>query len=740
MDHYDLGRLTDFDFEVLCKDILQESLSIPFEIFTPGPDGGVDLRHFLNKENKIIAQCKHWLKSTNSTLVSKLKKEELPKVKSLNPDRYILITTCSLTPDSKDKILEAFDPYIKNPADIIGLSEIVSFLGERKDIVRRHLRLWLSSASVLQSLISKGIFLRSSFLREEIEEATLTYVDNPSLRRAQDLLQEKNVCIISGLPGVGKTTLSHILSIQAMQEGYEVIEISENINEVYDAWDEEAPQLYLYDDFLGQTSIYEKLGKNEDSRILKTLSRVSRAHNKKFVLTTRDYILEQAKLRYEPVARFDFNPWKSLVNLDDYTPSIRAKILYNHVYFSSLDSDGKRQFAEKHYYQGIIGHRGFNPRLVTTAIDLFGQTALESNVTPAQFVLENLENPMRLWDHIVTEQIDEESVHLLEVMLIIQPCPLSLLKDAFFRYRSVLEIPSQSGDFRRSIQVLENSMVDISQSRGRESTVSYHNPSIRDYMEGRVREECRVLRNLVKSASTLREYASVRALVESSKSESIQSDEDLKSSFTERLDHFSNPDVSRESGYTAMILAERIKLSNIFDDPAMLELSFTLLDSGEYIGGWDDPESLVELTNSVFKSKSGAMKSYVEKVTLDATKFITDEMGDWDNATYAESMLQQIVAPIPQEVEEYVEASIVELIDNAFMEAESGEYDHSLGEMLEYVRQNGIDTYNSAAAQEMVDRANEEKVGIFSSSGFDGLARGSEAAQIKHIFSTLKDI
>ncbi|WP_431867955.1 restriction endonuclease [Nocardiopsis eucommiae] len=740
MDHFDLGRLTDFDFEVLCQDILQETLSLPFEIFTPGPDGGIDLRYFFNKENKIIAQCKHWPKSTRGTLISKLKKEELPKVRAQDPDRYILITTCPLTPGSKDKIMEAFDPYIKNPSDIIGLSEIVSLLGRRSDIVRRHLRLWLSSSSVFQTLLSKGVLLRSSFLREEIEEATLTYVENPSLRRAQDLLQERNVCIISGLPGIGKTTLSHILAIQAMQEGYEIIEISENINEVYDTWDEEAPQLYLYDDFLGQTSAHEKLGKNEDSRILKTLSRVSRAHNKKFVLTTRDYILEQAKLQYEPVARFDFDPWKSLVNLADYAPSIRAKILYNHVYFSSLDLAGKRQFSERESYLRIINHRGFNPRLVTTAIDLFRLTSLDPHVTPAKFVLENLENPTRLWEHIVAEQLDEASVHLLEIMLTIQPCLLNMLKDAYFRYRSVLGATSSPLDFRRSLKVLENSMVTIGQDRGRESTVAYHNPSIRDYMGARIRGERQILVNLVKSASTLREYANVRVLIETPEGQSFKNDRELKSACLERLDHFSNPDSSEEASYTAMILAERIKLSDIFVDPGMLEHGLALLDSGEYIGRWDDPENLVELVNAIFKSKHDFMEKYLAKVTLGATKFIADDMSDWDNATYAESMLQQIVAPIPREVTEYVDLTIAELIDRAFSEAEDGEYDYAIPEMLEYARQNGIHTYDDAAARGLAEQVSSDKVGSFSRLSSGGASKSSEAAQINQIFSTLRDI
>lgn len=37
MDSFELGRLTDFDFEAVCKDILEELLDIDLELFSPDP-------------------------------------------------------------------------------------------------------------------------------------------------------------------------------------------------------------------------------------------------------------------------------------------------------------------------------------------------------------------------------------------------------------------------------------------------------------------------------------------------------------------------------------------------------------------------------------------------------------------------------------------------------------------------------------------------------------------------------
>ena len=45
MDTFDLGRLTDHDFELVCRDLLGALLGVAFEVFPRGRDGGIDLRH-----------------------------------------------------------------------------------------------------------------------------------------------------------------------------------------------------------------------------------------------------------------------------------------------------------------------------------------------------------------------------------------------------------------------------------------------------------------------------------------------------------------------------------------------------------------------------------------------------------------------------------------------------------------------------------------------------------------------
>lgn len=59
MPTYDFTRLSAFDFEELALDLLQAEWKTELEIFTPGPDAGIDLRAFSDTDQETIVQCKH---------------------------------------------------------------------------------------------------------------------------------------------------------------------------------------------------------------------------------------------------------------------------------------------------------------------------------------------------------------------------------------------------------------------------------------------------------------------------------------------------------------------------------------------------------------------------------------------------------------------------------------------------------------------------------------------------------
>ena len=84
---FDLSNLNDYEFEILCKDIMQELLEERLFTFSRGVDAGVDICD-KEKNPTIIIQAKHYVGSTYSQLNSSLKKE-VAKIQKHHPKNII---------------------------------------------------------------------------------------------------------------------------------------------------------------------------------------------------------------------------------------------------------------------------------------------------------------------------------------------------------------------------------------------------------------------------------------------------------------------------------------------------------------------------------------------------------------------------------------------------------------------------------------------------------------------------
>ena len=102
MVNYDFLILQTNEFECLTRDLLQKKERVFVESFTPGKDGGIDLRFAKVKGEKTIVQAKRY---KDYASLKRVLENEIGKVKSLNPDRYILSTSVGLTPEIRQLFL-----------------------------------------------------------------------------------------------------------------------------------------------------------------------------------------------------------------------------------------------------------------------------------------------------------------------------------------------------------------------------------------------------------------------------------------------------------------------------------------------------------------------------------------------------------------------------------------------------------------------------------------------------------
>lgn len=493
------------------RDLLQARDGITYESFSPGRDQGIDLRYLSSDGTQHIVQCKHWAKSGYNALLSNLKTKEKPKVDLLSPSRYSLATTVPLTPHRKSEIVEAMSPHILSPSDVLGSADINNLLGLHKDVERKTFKLWLTGTTVLKEIFNNGIVVFTKAAIEDMQRKCSLYVHNDGYAGATSVLDSEHCCIIAGAPGIGKTMLAEMLLLHHMAEGYEPVVISESIAEADSLYGQDERQIFYYDDFLGQTSLSEKLVKNEDARLLKFIERVRLSESKRFIMTTREYILRQAQRVYEPLARANVSLPRYVLELQDYTRHNKAEILYNHVWHSSLSEESRNALVEGSGYLLLIDHHNYNPRLIEAII----QQASRNACTPEGFLaysLKSLDDPATVWSHPFDNQLDVASKAILRALLIAGTHGESV--ELVFRQAIAISDTENHAislsSCHQGLREMDESFISIDDEDDAERIVRYNNPSIRDFMLNRLEMNPSLIRSLL-SAVTLRRQLTVLA-------------------------------------------------------------------------------------------------------------------------------------------------------------------------------------------------------------------------------------
>ena len=485
MANYDFRSLSPHDFEQLSRDLLQEALGLRLESFSAGPDSGIDLRHTSPSES-LIVQCKHFVGSGFASLRRHLERKERAKIERLQPSRYILATSVPLTPKCKDALFALLQPYCHTTGDILGRDDVNGLLAQQPVVEQRHFKLWLTSAPVLERVLHSGIFSDSEAHLDRVRLRLSRYVPNDSFERAKAFLDDTHYCIIAGIPGIGKTTLAEVLLADLVdRQGFKAFRIAHNLSELRQIKNTKSKQVFYFDDFLGKTSL-EKLEKNEDQRLIELMNEVTSNPNWRFILTTREYILNIAKRHYEAFAQPSTDFTLCVIRMSDYTKPVRAKILYNHIYFSDLPKEYKLALLDAQGYDEILSHRNYNPRVVQYMTESRHARAVESTFYRREFV-DSLNNPARIWDHAFRYQISEASRHLLLVLTTLPHATrLEDLETAFwsfYRYRRErFGFSTTPGDWDDAMRELDGNFI-ASEKLGDAIIVSFHSPSVRDFME-----------------------------------------------------------------------------------------------------------------------------------------------------------------------------------------------------------------------------------------------------------------
>jgi energy-coupling factor transporter ATP-binding protein EcfA2 len=486
---YNFQTLSPIEFETLSRDLLQAHLNITLQSFAAGRDGGIDLRYSTAVENpeNFIVQCKRHI-STYAKLKRHLENEELPKVKRLNPDRYLLITSVDLTDKNKQELLKVFKPFVISTSDIYSRSDVNNLLGLYPNIERQYYKLWLSSTTILETILHSDIVNKTSFERDEILNSLETYVENDSLTESIEVFKKKQLLLIAGEAGVGKTTLAQMLiyNFLAKKKYEEFIYISRGVEEALRLYKQDIKQLFFFDDFLGRVAFDSSFERNEESDLARFVEKIAKNKNKGLILTTREYILNQARSQYEEINSPLFRNNEYLIDLGKYTRKVKAQVLYNHLSAKKLPHKYVQSFLKDKTYLEIIDHQNYNPRLISTILDEEPWRTSTPSKFPFLFI-SFINDPFKLWKSIFERGISNDARALMKILLTIHtPVDTDKLFIAFNSYANQDKRPANYHNFESILRELENTFINIKlpirYPPTNTQSVDFKNPSILDFL------------------------------------------------------------------------------------------------------------------------------------------------------------------------------------------------------------------------------------------------------------------
>lgn len=526
MNSYDFSRLNDKEFENLVIDIIKHDYkSIQnIERFMAGKDGGIDGR-FYSGSNNVIIQCKHYLNTPYNSLLLSLKNEAI-KVKKINPSRYILALSQGLTPHRKKEIIEIFGEEYLRSDDILSLDDITHKIDEFKQIERKYYKLWLNSTSVLAEVLHNDVVGRSRDVLEKIKENIDRCVKTDDFEIAVSRLKKLNTLIITGAPGVGKTTLAEQICIDYALNEWEVVYVESDIEEAERVFTLERRQLFLYDDFLGR-NYFDALLNKEDSKIVRFINRIKNKEDKKFVLTSRTTILNQGKRTSELFYIHNTEQHEYEVEIKNASLIDKAKVLYNHIWLSELPENFKAQIWKDKNYRKIISHKNYNPRLISFITDINKIKHLKAE-DYWEYIIDSLSNPSKIWEHMLTKQIPKCVYYLTNlVSLNNRKISETQLSYSYNKFLSILKLDHSRSEYISFDDCRKLAVKSTLQRTLDQNDVVYYdvlNPSISDCLISNIKFNQELLPNYFLSLNSNESLLNFNTLLKEIVSESVISD------------------------------------------------------------------------------------------------------------------------------------------------------------------------------------------------------------------------
>lgn len=478
MPDYDFHTLSDVDFEYLVRDILNARLGLDLHAYPSGVDRGIDLLQVRSDGHRTVVQCKHYLKSDRSKLVSAAKKETI-KDGFINADRYVFVTSHPMNAATEAEIMEILSIPQE---DVWGPDELNAALDVESDVERRHFKLWLSSVAVLETIIGNKWWNQSFELLEDIADRARFWVDTPDFHQVAEVLDGEGVCILTGAPGVGKSYLAEVLALQRAHEGWNVIGGSSDPNQCWQLLrrQDATQQFFLLSDPFGESALSPFANENAAS-IQRLASAIAqrRDNNKRLIVISSTEVLSRAEAfgdrSLQRLAKD--RKYRYEISVENWPDLVRKQIVLTHLLFSGMSTEDRAVADRDRRTNSIIRHQSFNPRVVEAVCEQFTDDVTVDEAL--EQLTAALENPEYIWTSSWT-MLDGLAAEIVLTLATLRPRHVSMNE---LRWLVDPAVPAK--EWVATWQSLVPMWISID-GKPAGQTVTLANPGMRGFIHGRL--------------------------------------------------------------------------------------------------------------------------------------------------------------------------------------------------------------------------------------------------------------
>lgn len=381
--------------------------------------------------------------------------------------------------------------------DILNFEEIVKLLNNQEEKIDAVLS-FLKSTIILPVKLDdlRELFRGYSKYQQEtilrdIENTCKKFVPTRITSKCIKHLEDKNLLILVGNPGVGKSYNSKFLVAKYLEMGYKLLySPNKNLKDILEEYNDEEKFILFVDDIFGSNNI-DFMSTISDSEIVSLLQNTNK--NLKIIINSRTSFFNDVNQKYDKIGRLGLKPF--VIETSEFTYAEKTRILIKHLKSSEIPQKCIYTLFEKGKFYisninnplniyRIICHKNYNPRLIDlmTRIDF-----INSNENYIDKFIENLDNPYLIYDHSYNNNLEANERTIIKAIYLKSVYKNNYEVEVDDLYNMVSQFNITEEEFKISLKKLEKSFINI-YNKNNDSICKFYDPSIMDYCINKFRE------------------------------------------------------------------------------------------------------------------------------------------------------------------------------------------------------------------------------------------------------------